>query len=94
MTLKHYRNTIEGLRAQSEALSPEDRDSPEVVGRLASIERRYHELLEMAEVRKQRLLDALALYKLYNEADSVDQWITEKEKLLHTMVAKEDIEEV
>jgi spectrin beta len=48
----------------------------------------------MAEQRKQRLLDALALYRLFNEADSVDQWITEKEKLLHTMVAKEDIEEV
>jgi spectrin beta len=92
--LDAYRNVLDGLKVQSEALSPQDRESPEVVGRLASIERRYHELLEMAEIRKQRLLDALALYRIYNEADSVDQWITEKEKLLHTMIAKEDIEEI
>ena len=92
--LDDYRNVIDTLHAQAEALSPLDSDSPEVVGRLASIDRRYHELLEMAEIRKQRLLDALALYRLFNEADSVDQWITEKEKLLHTMVATEDIEEV
>jgi len=29
-------------------------------------------------MRKQRLLDALALYKLYNDADGVEQWIAEK----------------
>ena len=92
--LDEYRTVIDSLHAQAEALSPLDSDSPEVVGRLASIDRRYHELLDMAEIRKQRLLDALALYRLFNEADSVDQWITEKEKLLHTMVATEDIEEV
>ena len=56
----------------------QDRDSPEVKGRLDSIERRYRELLELAELRKQRLLDALALYKLYNDADGVEQWIAEK----------------
>ena len=46
--------------------------------RLDSVERRYHELLELTELRKQRLLDALALYKLYNDADGVEQWIAEK----------------
>lgn len=39
-------------------------------------------------------MDALALYKLYNEADGVEQWISEKSKLLHTMTATDDIEEV
>jgi spectrin beta len=34
--------------------------------------------LELAEIRKQRLLDALALYKLYNDAEGVEQWIAEK----------------
>ncbi len=62
--------------------------------RLGSIDRRYQELLELAKLRKQRLLDALALYKLYNEADGVDQWINEKEKLLGTMVPTDDIEDV
>lgn len=35
----------------------------------------------MAKLRKQRLLDALALYKLYNDADSVEAWLDEKVKL-------------
>lgn len=56
----------------------QDKESPEVLGRLGSIDRRYQELLELAKLRKQRLLDALALYKLYNEADGVEQWIAEK----------------
>ena len=56
------------------------------MGRLASIARRYKELLEMAKIRKQRLLDALSLYKLFTEADHVEQWIQEKEKMLNTVV--------
>lgn len=56
----------------------QDRESPEVRSRLDSVERRYNELLELTELRKQRLLDALALYKLYNDADGVEQWIAEK----------------
>lgn len=39
---------------------------------------RYKELLELAKLRKQRLLDALSLYKLFSEADGVEQWIGEK----------------
>jgi len=49
-----------------------------VTGRLASIRRRHQELLDLAELRRQRLLDALALYKLYNDAEGVEQWIAEK----------------
>lgn len=52
-----------------------------MTGRLGSIDRRYQELLELSNLRKQRLLDALALYRLVNEADSVEQWITEKVSL-------------
>ena len=92
--LQKYGDVIKGLHDQAGDLSVQDRESPEVTGRLGSIDRRYQELLELSDIRKQRLLDALALYKLYNEADSVEQWITEKEKLLHTMVATEDVEEV
>ena len=51
-------------------------------------------MIELARLRKQRLLDALALYKMYNEAEGVEQWISEKSKLLHTMTATDDIEEV
>jgi hypothetical protein len=35
-------------------------------------------LLELAKLRKQRLLDALSLYKLLSESEGVEQWIGEK----------------
>lgn len=93
-SLARLHQTLCYLGGFSRFISLQDRDSPEVQSRLGSIDRRYQELLELAKIRKQRLLDALALYKLYNEADGVEQWITEKEKLLHTMIATDDVEEV
>jgi len=59
-----------------------------VLCRLDGIDRRYKELLELSKLRKQRLLDALSLYKLLSEADGVEQWIGEKERMLYTMVNK------
>jgi len=49
-----------------------------VRSRLDSVECRYHELLELTELHKQRLLDAMALYQLYSDADAVEQWIAQK----------------
>ncbi|MCP3664832.1 MAG: hypothetical protein GY696_20450 [Gammaproteobacteria bacterium] len=91
--LKNYQSTIDALHEQANNLGEEDRESGPVVERLASIDRRYKELLEMAKIRKQRLLDALSLYKLFTEADGVEQWIAEKEKMLDTMVPGKDIED-
>lgn len=76
--LKNYATTIEALHQQAAGLGEQDRQAPEVLERLASIDKRYKELLELAKLRKQRLLDALSLYKLFSEADGVEQWITEK----------------
>lgn len=90
----NYGDVIQQLHEQASELGEQDRDSSEVTDRLAIVDRKYGQLKEMAELRKQRLQDALALYTLFNEADGVEQWITEKEKLLHTMVATEDEEEV
>lgn len=41
-------------------------------------ERRKAELEELARLRKQRLLDALSLYKLFSDADIIEAWIDEK----------------
>ncbi|XP_023703245.1 spectrin beta chain isoform X6 [Cryptotermes secundus] len=92
--LKNYSSTIETLHKQAEQLGEQDRKSPEVVERLASIDHRYKELLELAKLRKQRLLDALSLYKLLSESDGVEQWIGEKDRMLQTMVPAKDIEDV
>ena len=56
----------------------QDRESPDVQSRLSSIDKRYQDLLDLAKLRKQRLIDALSLYKLFNESDGVETWIDEK----------------
>ena len=76
--LNNYLSAIDALRQQAQQLGEQDRESPEVVERLASIDRRYKELSELGELRKQRLLDALSLYKLLSEAEGVEQWVAEK----------------
>ncbi|XP_015125014.1 spectrin beta chain isoform X2 [Diachasma alloeum] len=92
--LKNYAATIEQLHQQASGLGEHDAKSPEVLERLASIDSRYKELLELAKLRKQRLLDALSLYKLFSESDGVEQWIGEKNRMLDTMVPAKDIEDV
>ncbi|XP_049795155.1 spectrin beta chain isoform X2 [Schistocerca nitens] len=92
--LKNYAGAIEALHQQASQLGEQDRQAPQVVERLASIDHRYKELLEFAKLRKQRLLDALSLYKLLSESDGVGQWISEKDRMLQTMVPVKDIEDV
>ncbi|XP_042895897.1 spectrin beta chain [Parasteatoda tepidariorum] len=92
--LKNYANTIDALHTQASGLGDKDREAPEVLERLASIDRRYKDLVELAKLRKQRLLDALSLYKLFNEADGVEQWIQEKDKMMESMVMSRDMEDI
>lgn len=61
---------------------------------MEKIDANYQELNTFAKERKQRLLDALSLYKLFSEADGVEQWIGEKNRMLDTMVPAKDIEDV
>ena len=80
--LKNYAQVIEALHQQAAQLGEQDPDAPEVKERLASIDNRYKELIELGKLRKQRLLDALSLYKLFSEADGVEQWISEKVNMI------------
>ncbi len=92
--LKSYSSVIDALKEQASALGEADRQDPEVLDRIATIERRYKELIELAKLRKQRLLDAISLYRLFSEADGVEQWIAEKEKMLSSMVMSRDMEDI
>ncbi|XP_026313733.1 spectrin beta chain isoform X3 [Hyposmocoma kahamanoa] len=92
--LKNYANVIQQLKQQASELSPEDANSAEVRERLAAIDARHGELVELARLRKQRLLDALSLFKLLAEADAADQWIAEKDRMLDTMLPPKDIDDV
>ncbi|GAV05346.1 hypothetical protein RvY_15494 [Ramazzottius varieornatus] len=92
--LQRYEPTIKSLQEQANSLGDQDRNSPEVRDRLNNISHRYDELLRLAEVRKQRLLDALEFYKLLTDIDATEQLINEKDRMLATMGPTQDMEEV
>lgn len=93
--LKSYQETIDQLHKQADGLTTlTDEEQAKVSERIASIDDRYRQLMEISKLRKLRLLDALSLYKLMSEADGVEQWIGEKEKMLDTMSPGKDIEDV
>ncbi|XP_033469022.1 spectrin beta chain, non-erythrocytic 1 isoform X2 [Epinephelus lanceolatus] len=89
-----YRPVIEALHDQSRTLPPEKADSEEVKSRLAGIEERYKEVVELTRLRKQALQDALALYKMLSEASACELWIDEKEQWLNSMEIPEKLEDL
>ncbi|CAF4529130.1 unnamed protein product, partial [Rotaria socialis] len=95
--LDNYHKAIEGFKQNNlQTLSTEKQNLPDVQQRLQSIERRYIELLELSKLRKQKLHDALALFRLLADADNVEAWIEEKERFLATLdpTLVNDIEEL
>lgn len=92
--LQNFDTHIKQLYQKAESLPVEAREHPDIRERLDTTIRRKAELENLAQVRKQRLIDALSLYKLYADADSVEAWIDEKGKLLQTLIPGRDLEEV
>ncbi|XP_058495768.1 spectrin beta chain, non-erythrocytic 1-like isoform X2 [Solea solea] len=88
-----YRSAIDSLHEQAACL-PKEEESEEVRGRLAGIEERYKEVCELTKLRKQALQDALALYKMFSEADACEVWIDEKEQWLNSMEIPERLEDL
>lgn len=66
----------------------------QVQSRLAGIEERYKEVVELTRLRKQALQDALALYKMLSEASACEVWIDEKEQWLNSMEIPEKLEDL
>ncbi|XP_055912166.1 spectrin beta chain isoform X2 [Eupeodes corollae] len=92
--LANYEEAIQALHKNADKLSLSSPEKEKVDERTKAIDSRFSELSELAKLRKQRLLDALSLYKLMSEADGVEQWINEKTKMLDTMTPGKDIEDV
>ncbi|XP_037620104.1 LOW QUALITY PROTEIN: spectrin beta chain, non-erythrocytic 1-like [Sebastes umbrosus] len=89
-----YRPVIDSLHEQAALLPKEDAESEEVRGRLVGIEERYKEVSELTKLRKQVLQDALALYKMFSEANACEVWIDEKEQWLNSMEIPEKLEDL
>uniref|UniRef100_A0A9J8BVW1 Spectrin beta chain n=1 Tax=Cyprinus carpio carpio TaxID=630221 RepID=A0A9J8BVW1_CYPCA len=89
-----YRSVIDALHEQAQSLPPEQVQAANVNERLAGIEERYKEVSELSRLRKQALQDALALYKMFSEADACEHWIDEKEQWLISMEIPEKLEDL
>ncbi|KAM6956795.1 spectrin beta chain, non-erythrocytic 1-like isoform 2-T2 [Aplochiton taeniatus] len=92
--INSYRPVIDALHEQARTLPAQQATSEEVQGRLAGIEERYKEVVELTRLRKQALQDALALYKMLSEADACQLWIDEKEQWLNSMEIPEKLEDL
>jgi spectrin beta len=94
-SLERFRETMQLLHDTGDKICdyPEV-DNSRVSHRLNILDARYKEVLEKAQLRHQRLLDALSMYKVFSVSDTVHTWITEKEKLLTTLAPSDEIEEL
>ncbi|KAL3083302.1 hypothetical protein niasHS_011104 [Heterodera schachtii] len=92
--LERFDRHIQQLESQAHALPEEARAHPNIASRINGTQQRKSDLVEVARLRKQRLLDALSFYKLLADIDSVESWIDEKGKLLKTLIPGPDLEEV
>uniref|UniRef100_A0A7E4USX4 Spectrin beta chain n=1 Tax=Panagrellus redivivus TaxID=6233 RepID=A0A7E4USX4_PANRE len=89
-----FENQLQTLQATVNQLPEEARAHPDVLERISVTEKRKRDLLDLSNLRKQRLIDALSLYKMLSDADAVEKWIDEKGKLLDTLIPTNDLEEV
>jgi len=93
--VRNYAQSINALKEQANNLESEYRSKPNVAERLRQIDELYDEIQNLGQIRKQRILDAIGVYKLYSETDGVEQWITEKEKMLDSMqLLTRDLEDI
>lgn len=63
-------------------------------GRLPAIEQRYQELESLSAARRQALEGALALYRMFSEADACQLWVEEKEQWLDGMEIPTKLEDL
>ncbi|KAM4545596.1 spectrin family protein isoform 1-T1 [Odontesthes bonariensis] len=92
--IQSHRPLIESLHEQAEQLPQAYMSSPQVDGRLPGIEQRYEELESLSAARRQALEGALALYRMFSEADACQLWVEEKEQWLHGMEIPTKLEDL
>ncbi|KAL3307721.1 Spectrin beta chain, non-erythrocytic 1, partial [Cichlidogyrus casuarinus] len=94
-TLGNFKDTVNQLNATGVKVSDYSvSDANTISSRLDALNRHFAKVQENANNREARLKNALSMYKLFDESDTVRTWITEKEKLLTTLVPGDDISEM
>ncbi|NXK01173.1 SPTB2 protein, partial [Corythaixoides concolor] len=92
--VRNHRCAIDALHEHARALPPAFAQLPGAADRLPELERRYREVAERAERRRQDLQDTLSLYTMGSEADACGLWVGEKEQWLHAMEIPEKLEDL
>uniref|UniRef100_A0A3Q2GIH4 Spectrin beta chain n=1 Tax=Cyprinodon variegatus TaxID=28743 RepID=A0A3Q2GIH4_CYPVA len=92
--IQSHRPVIDSLHEQVQALPEAYVNFPEVDGRLPAIEQRYEELESLSAARRQALEGALALYRMFSEADACQLWVEEKEQWLDSMEIPTKLEDL
>ncbi|XP_031304094.2 spectrin beta chain, non-erythrocytic 2 isoform X1 [Camelus dromedarius] len=92
--IRAHRPTLDALREQAAALPPVLSRTPEVQGRVPSLERHYEELRARAGERARTLEAALARYTMLSEAGACGLWVEEKEQWLNGLALPERLEDL
>ncbi|XP_057581524.1 spectrin beta chain, non-erythrocytic 2 isoform X3 [Hippopotamus amphibius kiboko] len=92
--IRGHRPTLHALREQAAALPPALSRTPEVQGRVPTLERHYEELRARAGERARALEAALALYTMLSEAGACGLWVEEKEQWLNGLALPERLEDL
>ncbi|XP_072315924.1 spectrin beta chain, non-erythrocytic 4 isoform X2 [Eucyclogobius newberryi] len=90
---KHCMHVV-ALRKHMVALPLQYREQEEVQVRVSDLEQLYTEVVEVAVLRQQWLLDALAVYRMFSEVNACELWVDEKEQWLDKMEIPERLEDV
>lgn len=92
--IRGHRPTLDALREQAAALPSALSHTPEVQGRVPTLEQHYEELQARAGERAQALEAALALYTMLSEARACGLWVEEKEQWLNGLALPERLEDL
>jgi spectrin beta len=85
---ENYKQSVDNMHQLAERLVLSDDDQvvkDKIQQRLAALDRRYNELLELCRLKKAKLNDSLQICRLNNDVDNVSEWIDEKERFLNTL---------
>ncbi|XP_072614568.1 spectrin beta chain, non-erythrocytic 2 isoform X3 [Vulpes vulpes] len=92
--IRSHRPALDALRDQAVALPAALSRTPEVQGRVPTLERHYKELQARAGERARALEAALALYTMLSEAGACGLWVEEKEQWLNGLALPERLEDL
>ncbi|KAM4663138.1 spectrin beta chain, erythrocytic-like [Discoglossus pictus] len=88
------RKVLEGLNQVVLSFPEEFKDSPDIDSRLQRLRALFSDLTSLADLRSQKLQDALQYYTVMGEIDACEMWMNEKENWLEEMEIPDSLEDM